>query len=198
MACQQFGSQSIQTNQCETQWAGALLNDNLNHYHYKAYLETLLNYNRADGETVLVPQGWFNQIDVKEEYMDNNTNLEAQAGAGHNDWQALSQNHKDALATQKAKLDHYAEGKRRFLRFKPLLEAFQLSKVLVPGVQINIQFYMDPPSIFLDGVGLAVRMVPEDIKMRFYLCGEERGSFVSLTSRTATERNHQSFSEQSS
>ena len=36
---------------------GALLNDNLNHYHYKAYLETLLNYNRADGETVLVPQG---------------------------------------------------------------------------------------------------------------------------------------------
>ena len=92
---------------------GVLLNDNLNHYHYKAYLETLLNYNRADGETALVPQGWFNQIDVKEEYKDNNTNLEAQDGAGHNDWQPLSQNGKDALATQKAELHHYAEGKRR-------------------------------------------------------------------------------------
>ena len=54
------------------------------------------------------------------------------------------------------------------LRFKPLLEAFQLSKVLVPDVQINIQFCINPPSIFLDGVGQAVRMVPEDIKMRLY------------------------------
>ena len=168
---------------------GALLNDNLNHYHYKAYLETLLNYNRADGETVLVPQGWFNQIDVKEEYTDNNTNLEAQAGAGHNDWQALSQNHKDALATQKAELDHYAGGKRRFLRFKPLLEAFQLSKVLVPGVQMNIQFYLNPPSIFMDGVGLAVRMVPEDIKMRFYLCQLRLNDRVyrGLTTQIATK-----------
>ena len=32
-------------------------------YHYKAYLETLLNNNREDGETVLNPQGWFNQLD---------------------------------------------------------------------------------------------------------------------------------------
>ena len=62
-----------------------LLNDNLIHYHYKAYLESLLNYNRADGETVLAPQGWFNQIDVKEEYTDKPRPGSAQGGAGHND-----------------------------------------------------------------------------------------------------------------
>ncbi|KAJ7391139.1 hypothetical protein OS493_020166 [Desmophyllum pertusum] len=135
-----------------------------------AYLETLLNYNREDGKTVLAPQGWFNQIDVKEEYTGNNTNLQAEDGAGHAEYQALSQNHKDALAAQVAELTHYAGGKRRMLTFKPLLEAFQLSKVLVPGVQINIQFYMNQPSIFTDGVGQAARMVTEDIKVRLYLC----------------------------
>ncbi|KAJ7371655.1 hypothetical protein OS493_023673 [Desmophyllum pertusum] len=96
------------------------MNDNLDHYHYKAYLETLLNYNREDGKTVLAPQGWFNQIDVKEEYTGNNTNLQAEDGAGHAEYQALSQNHKDALAAQVAELTHYAGGKRRMLRFKPL------------------------------------------------------------------------------
>ena len=31
-------------------------------YHLKAYLETLLNYNRDDGETILKPQGWINSV----------------------------------------------------------------------------------------------------------------------------------------
>ena len=31
-------------------------------YHLKAYLETLLNYNRDDGETILRPQGWINSV----------------------------------------------------------------------------------------------------------------------------------------
>lgn len=169
---------------------GTLMNDNLDHYHYKAYLETLLNYNREDGKTVLAPQGWFNQIDVKEEYTGNNTNFQAEDGAGHAEYQALSQNHKDALAAQVAELTHYAGGKRRMLRFKPLLEAFQLSKVLVPGVQINIQFYMNQPSIFTDGVGQTARMVTEDIKVRLYLCQLRLNETVyrGLTTQMATKR----------
>ena len=35
-----------------------------NTYHYRAYLETLLNYNREEGATKLAPQGWFNQFNV--------------------------------------------------------------------------------------------------------------------------------------
>ena len=145
---------------------GTLMNDEQNSYHYKAFLQTLLNFNSNDGETVLAPQGWFNQIDVKEEYTANNTD---KAG-DHANYQALTQNHKDALAAQTVELVHYAGGKRRMLRFKPLLEVFHLSKVLVPGVQINIQMYMNPPSIFTDSVALEARMVPEDIKVRLYLC----------------------------
>ena len=34
---------------------GTLISPQIDTYHYKAYLETLLNYNRDDGETVLKP-----------------------------------------------------------------------------------------------------------------------------------------------
>ena len=37
-----------------------------NTYHYKAYMETLLNYNR-EGATKLAPQRWVNQLNVIEE-----------------------------------------------------------------------------------------------------------------------------------
>ena len=42
---------------------GTLISPQTDTYHYKAYLETLLNYNRNDGETVLKPQGWYNALD---------------------------------------------------------------------------------------------------------------------------------------
>ena len=36
---------------------GTLISPQTDTYHYKAYIETLLNYNRDDGETILKPQG---------------------------------------------------------------------------------------------------------------------------------------------
>ena len=50
---------------------GTLISRQTDTYHYKAYVETLLNYNRSDGETVLRPQGWFNQIDAEAALMAN-------------------------------------------------------------------------------------------------------------------------------
>ena len=38
-----------------------------NAYHQKAYLETLQNFNRQEGETTLVPQGWVNELKFLEE-----------------------------------------------------------------------------------------------------------------------------------
>lgn len=76
------------------------------------------------------------------------------------------------------------------LRFKPLLQAFQPSKVLVPGVQINIQFYMNPPPIFFDGVDQVSRMVPEDVKVRIHFCQLRLNESVyrGLTTQIATKR----------
>ena len=41
-----------------------LMTEQSNTYHYRAYLETLLNYNREEGATKLAPQGWVNQLNV--------------------------------------------------------------------------------------------------------------------------------------
>lgn len=146
---------------------GTLISPQTDTYHYKAIIETLLNYDREDGETVLKPQGWYNNIDFPAEWTDDNTNTE---GDGHEDWQALSSNHKEALATLIAEQASYTNGKAHVLRFRPHIEVFQLSKLLVPRVQIGIQMYFNSPDLFLDGVGSAGRLLPEDIKVRLYLC----------------------------
>ena len=46
---------------------GVLMTEQSNTYHYRAYLETLLNYSRDEGATKLAPQGWVNQLNVIEE-----------------------------------------------------------------------------------------------------------------------------------
>ena len=49
----------------------------------KAYFETLLNFNRDDGETGMRPPGWVNAIDLPDTLMDQ----------AHDDFAAMRQNH---------------------------------------------------------------------------------------------------------
>ena len=42
---------------------GTLLTGQEDMYHLKAYIQTVLNYDRDDGETILQPTGWRNEID---------------------------------------------------------------------------------------------------------------------------------------
>ena len=57
-------------------------------YHYLLkvlpYTETLLNYNREEGETLLTPQGWLNEVNVREEL--NPTNAAKNDKPNPNDW----------------------------------------------------------------------------------------------------------------
>ncbi len=149
---------------------GTLISPQTDTYHYKAFLETLLNYDRHDGETILKPQGWYNAIDFPATWTDNNTDTAANDGQGHAIYQALSANHKEALAVLKTEQANYTGGKRHVLRFTPYIEVFHLSKLLVPRVQIGIQMNFNSPNLFLDGVGVAGRLTPEDVKVRMYLC----------------------------
>ena len=43
---------------------GVLISPQTDTYPYKTVFLTLLNYNRDEGETILVPQGWFNVFDL--------------------------------------------------------------------------------------------------------------------------------------
>lgn len=47
---------------------GTLINPHTDTYPYKAMIETILNYDREDGKTILRPQGWVNALDVPKEW----------------------------------------------------------------------------------------------------------------------------------
>ena len=66
---------------------GTLISPQSDTYHYKAYFERLLNYDR-DGETVLKPAGWFNQIDAPPAWTANKLDH----GTPHADYRGLSAN----------------------------------------------------------------------------------------------------------
>ena len=53
-------------NKMNVHFKGVLMSEQSNAYHQKAYIETLLNYNREEGRTILAPQGWVNGVQVKE------------------------------------------------------------------------------------------------------------------------------------
>ena len=150
----------------DLQLNGTLISPQSDTDHYKAYLETLLNYDREDGKTVLGPQGWFNQVDFPPQWTANNTN---KAG-DHAHWQALSANQKGAYEAMVAEVAKYAGGVTHSLVFTPHLEVFPTGKLLVPGIEIKMKFHFNGPNLFLNGVGLAGRLIEGDVKLRFHLC----------------------------
>ena len=145
---------------------GTLISPQSDTYHYKAYLETLLNYDREDGKTVLGPQGWFNQVDFPPQWTANNTD---KAG-DHVQWQGLSANHKAAYGASVVETAKYAGGVTHSLVFTPHLEVFHTGKLLVPGIEIEMKFHFNGPNLFLNGVALAGRLMEGDVKLRFHLC----------------------------
>ena len=46
---------------------GTLISPQRDTYHYKAFLEAILNHVREDGKTILVPEGWYNSLDVPDD-----------------------------------------------------------------------------------------------------------------------------------
>lgn len=143
-----------------------LMSPSTDTYHQKAHLETLTNFDRADGETVLKPQGWYNAIDPNETWTANKLD----SSAPHANYTALSATQKESVLAMKAEVVKYVGGATHILRFKPHLEVFHLNKLLVPEVQIDIQMYLKPPSIFFNRVGQEGSVHEADIKVRFYLC----------------------------
>ena len=152
--------------QIDLQLNGTLISPQSDTYHYKAYLENLLSYDREDSKAVLKPAGWFNQVDFPPQWTANNTD----STTPHNSYRDLSANHKAALAASIAETAQYAGGVTHSLVFTPHLEVFHTGKVLVPGVEIKMKFHFNSPNLFLNGVALAGRLMEGDVKLRFHLC----------------------------
>ena len=93
--------------------------NNVDMYHLKAFIQTILNYDRNDGETILEPAEWQNEIDSLVTYSAANVKMDDAA------YRTLATNHQESIKRQRADAtDYYIGGKRRILRMKPLIDAF--------------------------------------------------------------------------
>ena len=112
---------------------GVLMTEQSNTYHYRAYLETLLNFNRQEGATKLVPQGWVNQLDVVEVMGATAANSDVPTAAGwkgNTDLRAL---------TSKLLSRHW----HTFI-IRPHLAPLRTGKLLVPNVQMDFELFLNP------------------------------------------------------
>ena len=146
---------------------GTLISPQTDTYHLKAYIETILNNDREDGDTLLTPHGWYNCLGVPDDG-DGDELTQNQLDPAHADYAELPQDLQNLVQGR----IQFLAGKRVTLRFKPYLEVFQLSKLLVPGVQIQIEMYFNPPAMWTvrwDGAN-TLRLTEADVSVRLNLC----------------------------
>ena len=150
---------------------GTLISPQTDTYAYKAFFETLLNYDRDDGETILKPQGWINGVG---NYVVNLRATDVDGISGET-FTSLPKPQQDAITTLINETRKYTDGKEKVLMFKPSLDIFHSSKPIVPRVEIKMRFFFNSPDFFTWGVPLSgganfLRLKPEDIDMKFHLC----------------------------
>ena len=149
---------------------GTLISPQTDTYAYKAYFETLLNYNRDEGDTILSPQGWFNALDLPAR-LEANTGADTLKTGSHTAGQTANR------TTLETATGDYV-GKEKWMVFKPHLEVFHTGKVLVPQTEVKLQFFFNDPDFWTYGRtqlatvanNKAIRLNPEDIEIRFMVC----------------------------
>ena len=147
---------------------GTLISPQTDTYHLKAFIETILNNDRDDGKTILTPEGWYNTLSVPDDGdADEYTANMFDTTTPHAHYTALSDERKTLVRSRLQFLD----GNRVAMRFRPYLEVFHLSKLLVPGVQIQIDMYFNNPDLWsIRWAGAdALRLTQADVDVRLFL-----------------------------
>ncbi|CAH3115364.1 unnamed protein product [Porites lobata] len=128
-------------NQMNVSFNGVLMTEQSNAYHQKAYLETLQNFNRQEGETTLAAQGWVNEHNVKEELTPTNA-------ANDDEPNPAAWSGKTGLKALTSRL--LGKAYHTFI-IKPHIVVFRTGKCLVPNVQIDLELYLNDSNMFLFG-----------------------------------------------
>ena len=77
---------------------GTLMAPHTDNYHHQAYIETLLNNDKQDGEDLLAPQGWYNCLDVPNDGKAGEfTANSLDTATPHDDYSALSESRKKVV-----------------------------------------------------------------------------------------------------
>lgn len=121
---------------------GTLISGQSGQYAYKAFFDTILNNDREDGKTLLSSEGWYNGLDPPDGALTAN-----QLDITHADFAALSAGEKEVMLNMRTEYVRIREKERTYI-FRPYNELFYLSKLLPPGVAINIQISLNSPTFY--------------------------------------------------
>ena len=128
-------------NQMNVSFNGVLMTEQSNAHHHKAYVETMLNYSREEGKTILAAQGWVNELNVRASLTPTNAGTNDKPNP--NDWDG-----KTGLKSLTRRL--LGKAYHTFM-IKPHVSVFRTGKCLVPGVQIDLELYLNDSNLFLFG-----------------------------------------------
>ena len=150
---------------------GTLINPHTDTYPYKAMFETILNYHREDGETILRPQGWVNALDLPKTWVKTTTgNMDIKVST----W---SSNQKAGFNLLKEEFGRYFNDTDNkllevHLKVRPHVEPFWFPYVLKPGVQMQFEVHFHDPkfwTMMADDNTKKLRFTESDIDMPFHL-----------------------------
>ena len=165
--------------QCIIKWNGVLLNPQTDTYSIRAYVATVMNYTPEEGGSLLAPEGWFRTeptqgyvpLDAPTVLTANNLNQAANAGAGHADYVALSDEQKAFVIGSKAEQVKFQGGNRYTYFFKPMHKVFYTHRLLPPGIEQRMEFMFQPAQYYLNGVGQTPKELhKDDFSMKFHMC----------------------------
>ena len=154
--------------QINVRFNGTLMTEQTDTYAYSAYFQTLLNYSRDEGETLLQPQGWVNFLNV----------TASLAAAGVNDDISTTANwaHGDTNLLKTLTTPFRSNNVVRLI-MRPYLPAFHTGKIMVPGVEMNFELHFNSPDFYTfstltsgTGVKRYVTLREQDVDITFHLC----------------------------
>ena len=154
--------------QINLRFNGTLMSEQTDTYAYSAFFQSLLNYNRDDGETLLQPQGWVNFLNV----------VPTLAAGGVNDDISTTANwaHGDTNALKTLTVPFRGNAVVRLI-MRPYLPAFHTGKVMVPGVEMNFELHFNSPNFYTfstltsgTGVKRYVTLREQDVDITLHLC----------------------------
>ena len=151
--------------QINVRFNGTLMTEQTDTYAYSAYLQTLLNYNQDDGETLLAPQGWVNFLNV----------WPTLTSGGADDISTLVGSRRNETHLLKTLTVPFYDNKVVCLIMRLYLPVFHTGKIMVPGVEMNFEFHFNSPDFYTfatlnDGTKAYVRLREEDVNITFHLC----------------------------
>ena len=154
--------------QINVRFNGTLMTEQTDTYAYSAYFQTLLNYSRDEGETLLQPQGWVNFLNVTASLAAAGVNddISTTAGYVHNNDNLLK-----TLTTP------FRGNNVVRLIMRPYLPAFHTGKIMVPGVEMNFELHFNSPDFYTfstltSGTGAKryVTLREQDVDITLHLC----------------------------